>query len=175
MRRPQATTVSAARTSVSFGAEKARAFSDARRSAYSRGSSALRGVSSIAAGTTASGTIPACASSARRRGLSLASTKRGAGLFEAIGDASFGKVIRSHLHHDLVAGQHADAVLAHLARGVGDDLMSVGQHDAKRRVGQQFADRAFKLKQFFFCHYASGWGLTAGDMAQNPAKSKPNA
>src|SRR5512142_1286715 len=98
------------------------------------------------AGWTASGVMPACASKASRRGLSLASTSaRRAGLFEAIGDASLGEVIRRHFHHDLVAGQHADAVLAHLARGVGDDLMTVLKRHAECRVRQQFADGAFKL------------------------------
>jgi hypothetical protein len=33
--------------------------------------------------------------------------------------------VRGHLDQDLVARQHADAVLAHAAGGMGDDLMFV--------------------------------------------------
>src|ERR1700742_5226969 len=110
-------------------------------------------LSSIWAARTAAGTIPAWASSARRRGVSMASTNNG--LPEAIRDASLGEVIGRYLHHDLVAREHADAVLAHLAGRVRDDLVAVLQHDAKRGVGQPFADRAFEFQEFFFCHSSS--------------------
>ena len=46
-------------------------------------------------------------------------------LFESVGDTALGQIVRGHLDQDLVARQHADAVLAHAASGVGDDLMFV--------------------------------------------------
>ena len=91
----------------------------------------------------ASGMMPACARSARRRGLSLARTS--SGLAEAIGDATFGQVIGRHLDHHLVAGQHADAVLAHLAGGMGDNHVAIGAAHAEGRVGQQFARRCLRI------------------------------
>src|ERR1700691_191574 len=114
IRLPQATTVSAARI-MAPGPDQLSAarpaLRRARRNACTRGSSALSGVSSISAGQTASGVMPTWASSASRLGLALARTS--SGLFEAIGDAPLGKVIRRHLDEYLVAGQHANAVLAH--------------------------------------------------------------
>src|ERR1700678_3353734 len=135
MRRPHATTVSAARMNAArpWRAWAARAFSWANLSACRRGNSPFFSRSSIAAGMTWAGTMPACASKASRRGLSLARTS--SGLAEAIGDAPFGEVIRGHLDHHLVAGEHADAVLAHLARGMGDDLMAILQEDPEGGVG----------------------------------------
>ena len=53
------------------------AFSALRRCASARGDSLRRGVSSMSAGMTASGSTPICASSARRRGEPEASTRRG--------------------------------------------------------------------------------------------------
>src|SRR6185312_12941603 len=123
MRRPAETTVSAAKTKPSCFSATALALAVARRSAWGRGSSPFFTLSSIPAGMLPAGMMPACASSALRRGLSLARIS----LAEAIGDPPLGEVIGRHLDHDLVAGEHADAVLAHLARGVGDDLMAVLQ------------------------------------------------
>src|SRR6185312_7977742 len=135
MRRPQATTVSAASTSAPGSCfPTAAAFSIAVRSAYSRGNSCFSGVSSTSAATMRAGTIPACASSAARLGLALArtsgwgcaaATRVALRLFETVGDAALGQVIGRHLDQNLVADQHADAVLAHFARGMGDDLMFV--------------------------------------------------
>jgi hypothetical protein len=100
---------------------------------------------------------------------------KGAASAEAIGDTTLGQVVRGHLDHDLVAGQHADAVLAHLARGVGDDLMAVGQQYPECGVGQQLADRAFKFQQFFLGHSSSEKGLNGGvdrtQMKENQAES----
>src|SRR6266542_3354172 len=44
---------------------------------------------------------------------------------EAISDSALGQIVRRHLDQHLVAGQHADAILAHLAGGVTEDLMAV--------------------------------------------------
>lgn len=51
-----------------------------------------------------------------------------------------------------VAGQHADAVLAHLAGGVAKNLVVVFQTDAEHGVGEEFHHRATHFKEFFFRH-----------------------
>src|SRR5271169_5923154 len=118
----------------------------ASRVAQARGSSPRFGVSSISAGRKASGSIPAWLISASRRGEPEASTNfrrpitaarsfRQKGpttiSLEAIGDATFGQVVGRHLHQHLVAGEHADAVLAHAARRVGDDLVLILELNAE--------------------------------------------
>src|ERR1051326_2981856 len=105
----------------------------------------------MAAGSTASGVMPACASSAMRRGLSLASTSGTLISPKSISDATFGQVVRSHLDHHLVAGQHTDAVLAHLAGGMGDDHVIIGdQLHAEVRVWEEFFHDPLELQHFFF-------------------------
>src|SRR5258708_17213163 len=107
------------------------------------------------------GTMPACASRLARLGLALARTSGRAfaaatgvalRLFETIGDAALAEVIGRHLDQNLVPHQHADAVLAHLARSVGDNLMPVLELHTEGRVGKQFRDGTRKLEQFFFGH-----------------------
>src|ERR1700720_2205938 len=107
------------------------------------------------------GTIAAWASRPARLGLALARTSgRGFAaatgvalrLFETIGDAALAKVIGRHLDQNLIPHQHADAVLAHLPRGVGDNLMPVLELDPEGRVGKQLRDGPRKLEQFFFGH-----------------------
>src|SRR5216683_4649870 len=168
MRRPQATTVSAPSTNASgWRAATARALAAARRIAWSAGSSCLSGVSSRAAGSTASGSRATWRNSSRRRGEAEARTRRCEGatgrfggdmprrrLLEAEGDTAFGEVVGRHLDIDLVAGKDADAILAHLARGVREHLVVVVQLDAKHRVGQQLRDRAGEFYQILFRHPA---------------------
>src|SRR5688500_1240189 len=152
IRRPTATTVSAASTSApgSFAAT-ASAFSRAKRSAWTRGSSPLGTLSSTSAGITASGTTPMRARRSRRRGLAEASTRRIA-LLEAISDAALGQVVRGQFDQHFVAGQHADAVLAHLARGVAEDFVAILQLDAEHRIGQQLDHPSAHLEKFFLGH-----------------------
>src|SRR4051812_18084088 len=95
-----------------------------------RGVSSFSGDSSMSAGAMRSGSTPIWRSSSSLRGLALASTSwerppMPGGLLETVGDAALGQVIGRHLDQHLVACQDADAVLAHLARGVGDDLVIV--------------------------------------------------
>src|SRR6185312_11548266 len=112
----------------------------------------------MSVGRTASGTMPTCASSARRRGLALAKTS----LAEAVIDPTLGQIVRRHLDHHLVAGENADAVLAHLTRGMGDDDMAIGdQLDPEIRVGQQFLDNALEFQLFFLGH-SSSWDSVVG-------------
>src|ERR1700733_3580851 len=154
IRRPSATTVSAANMKAGLPLHSLwtlRAFSAASRTAWARGSSAFLALSSIAAGNTASGTMPAWASRARRRGLSLANTSGALISAETISDTTLGQIVWSHLDHDLVAGENADAVLAHLAGGMGDDDVVIGdQLHAEGRIGQKLFDDALELQQFFF-------------------------
>src|SRR5262249_47177201 len=62
------------------------------------------------------------------------------------------EVVRRHLDGHAVAGQGLDAVLLHLARGVGDDLVTCIELYAVARIGQNFGDQSFELDQLFFSH-----------------------
>src|SRR5579864_4315656 len=128
-------------------ASAASALARASRVAQARGSSPRFGVSSMSAGRSASGSMPAWLMSASRRGEPEASTNFGRPIttarlcrqqdplsLEAIGDATLGQVVGRHFHQHLVAGQDADAVLAHAARGVSDDLVLVLELDAEGGV-----------------------------------------
>src|SRR5205085_9962881 len=123
----------AASTSASGSlAATAFAFSRANRTACARGSSPLGTLSSTSAGMTASGVTPMRASKSRRRGLAEARISRilwvsgrsCASGHEAVGDAPLGQIVGRQLDQHFVAGQHADAVLAHLAGGVAEDFMA---------------------------------------------------
>ena len=70
----------------------------------------------------------------------------------AVGDARFAEVVGGHLDAHLVADADADEVLAHLAGNVGEDLVAVGQGDAKHRPRQYLRHRATQLNWFFFGH-----------------------
>ena len=67
-------------------------------------------------------------------------------LFESKSDPALGQIVRGHFDVDPVTGQHPDPVLAHLARGMGQNLVLVFQHDTKHRIGQQFHNRARKFQ-----------------------------
>src|SRR5580693_5840778 len=118
----------------------------ASRVAQARGSSPRFGVSSMSAGRSASGSMPAWLTSDSRRGEPEASTNFGRPItaarscrwqgsatisLEAVGDATFGEVVGRHFHQHLVAGKDADAILAHTAGRVGDDFVLVLELDAE--------------------------------------------
>src|SRR5208282_4710153 len=154
--------------------------------AQARGNSPRFGVSSMSAGRSASGSMPAWLTSASRRGEPEASTNLArpitAGLFvgaatrpsprqapsganrnfccsrslEAIRDATLGEVVGRHLHQHLVAGEHADTVLAHAARGVGDDFVLILELDAEGGVREQLRDDTGKFQEFFLHHSLPG-------------------
>ena len=67
-------------------------------------------------------------------------------------DAALGQVVRRHFERHFVASQDTDVMLAHLAAGLGDQLVSVFQRHAKARVGQDFRHGALHFNQFFFGH-----------------------
>src|ERR1700744_6496288 len=174
MRRPTATTVSADKmydpassSSPRPISSAASALARASRLAQARGSSPRFGVSSMSAGRSASGSMPAWLISGSRRGEPEASTNFGRPItaapsflqkdpatisLEAIGDTTFGQIVGRHFHQHLVAGEHSDTVLAHAARGVGDDLVLVLELDAEGGIRQQFRHHTGKFQQLFFRH-----------------------
>src|SRR5262245_2945349 len=127
-----------------MAASAASAFSVDRRRASERGCSDFFGVSSISIGIRRDGSIPAWLSRSTRRGepearMSLYFSameprppedgekpfEPSSTLLETIGDAALGQVVGGHFDENLVARQNADAVLAHAAGRVGDDLVFV--------------------------------------------------
>src|SRR5579872_199440 len=62
------------------------------------------------------------------------------------------EVVRRHLDRDAVTRQRLDAVLLHLARGVGDDFVSGIELHPIPRVGKDLGHESFKLDQFFLGH-----------------------
>lgn len=71
------------------------------------------------------------------------------GLFEAECDPTLGEVVWGHLDINTVAGQNADAVLAHFAAGMGQNNVLIIKFDAKHRVGQQLSDHATEFDHIF--------------------------
>src|ERR1700704_3189307 len=67
-------------------------------------------------------------------------------------DAPLAQVVGRQLERYVVAGQDADVVLAHLAAGVGHQLVAVFQRHAATQIGQDLVDDAAHFDQFFLCH-----------------------
>src|SRR6516162_2285538 len=98
---------------------------------------------------------PKLASALRRaaRGASAAGSRAGGTLvLVAENQPTLFEVVRGHLDRDAVAGQGLDAVLFHLAGGVGHDLVTCIELHAVARIGKDFGDQSFELDQFFFRH-----------------------
>ena len=77
-------------------------------------------------------------------------------------------------HQHLVADEHADAVLAHLARGVAEDFVIVLELDPEHRVGEQFHHAAAHFEQFFLGQtesFAFEW-IFAAPVAERARKGK---
>ncbi|MOA25395.1 hypothetical protein D3C78_1461170 [compost metagenome] len=70
-------------------------------------------------------------------------------------DATLGQIVGGHFQRNLVACQDTDVVLAHLAAGIGNQLVTVFQGHAETRVGQDFRDGTLHFNQFFFGHVQS--------------------
>src|SRR5262245_65203387 len=73
-------------------------------------------------------------------------------LLEPISNAALAEIVGRHLDQHLVAGEHADSVLAHAARRMGDDLVFVFELDAEGRVRQQLRHDTGKFQKLFLCH-----------------------
>src|SRR6266850_6496520 len=62
------------------------------------------------------------------------------------------QIVGRHLDRHPIARQRLDAVLLHLAGGVGDNFMSGIELPAVARVGKDFGHQSFELDQLFFSH-----------------------
>ena len=69
-----------------------------------------------------------------------------AGFDVAEGDAALAQVVGRQFECHLVADQDADVVLLHLARGVGDQFVTVFQRDAETGIGKDVIDDALHFK-----------------------------
>src|SRR6056297_3573423 len=110
-----------------------------------------------------SATTPICASRCLRRGLPDPRMKRMKirRLLEAVVDPTLGQIVGGHLNLHLVACQNADAVLAHLACRMCDDLMAVLKLDPECRIRQEFLDDTGKFERVFLGHGLSLLWLSA--------------
>ena len=74
----------------------------------------------------------------------------------AVDDPAAGQVIRREFDDYSVRRKDADVVLPHLATDRGQDLMTIGQLNAKHRIGQGLDHGALQLEcAFFLCHRLS--------------------
>src|ERR1700710_1461083 len=74
-------------------------------------------------------------------------------LLVAVDDPATGQVVWAQLYNHAVLREDSDVVLTHLPRDVGKYSVSVGQLNAKHRVGQSFDHCAFDLDDtVFFGH-----------------------
>jgi hypothetical protein len=89
-------------------------------------------------------------------------------LFEAVGDAALGQIVRRHLDKHLVAGQHADTVLAHPARGVRDDLMLVFELDPKVAFGSSSVTTPGNSRTSSFAIQCLSFSLKGGAKRAGP-------
>ena len=64
-------------------------------------------------------------------------------------DSTLGQIIGRHFDCDPVAGKNTDAVLLHLAGGVGKRFMPVVEPYAKPGIGQQLGHGTFEFDQIF--------------------------
>src|SRR6185437_12295549 len=67
-------------------------------------------------------------------------------------DPAFCQIVRRHLDGDAVADQHADVVLLHLARRVGQRLVPVVEVDAEASFGQALQNGPVELDEVFLGH-----------------------
>src|SRR5450759_5824389 len=74
-------------------------------------------------------------------------------LLEPVRDPASAEVVGRQLHLDLVAGQDADVVHAHLAGDMGEHFVVVVEVDPEHRVGQSLDHFAFYLDGFFFVRH----------------------
>src|SRR5690606_4555927 len=98
-------------------------------------------------------------------------------LLHAVGDATLGQVVWSHLDLDAIAGQDADVVLAHATGDVGDDLVPILQADPEGGVRQRLDDGAFKLDGIVFRHAfpmcaVRGQGVKGGNLTREGSRAQ---
>ena len=66
-----------------------------------------------------------------------------------VGDATAGEVIGAELDLDLVPGEDADVVLAHLSRDRREDVVTTVELDAEHRARQGLGDLTLDLDLLF--------------------------
>ena len=76
-------------------------------------------------------------------------------LLVSVDDTSTRKVIGAELYDDAVLGEDTDVVLAHFARDVSENDVSVCQLNAKHRVGQGLDNRSLDLDNAVFVSHIS--------------------
>ena len=72
------------------------------------------------------------------------------GLLVAVDDPATGQIVGGQLHDDAILWEDANVVLTHLARDVGEHLVSVGQLNAEHRVGQSLDNLALDFDDAVF-------------------------
>src|SRR5258705_4308264 len=96
--------------------------------------------------------LPAAELAARRRAARGSAATAGTLVLVTEDEPAFFKIIGRHLDRHPIARQRLDAVLFHLAGGVGNDLVSGIELHAITRIGEDFGDQSFELDQLFFSH-----------------------
>src|SRR6185503_14578219 len=81
--------------------------------------------------------------------LSLRIEHRRALVLVAVVDAPARDVVRRDLETHAIAGEDADAMLAHASAGVGEHARAVLEFDAELRVRQHFLDGTVHFQHFF--------------------------
>ena len=71
-------------------------------------------------------------------------------LLVAVDDTAASQVVGAQLYDHPVLRKDPDVVLTHLARNVGENLVSVAQLNAKHRVGKSFDHRSLDLDDSVF-------------------------
>ena len=128
--------------------------------------------------TIRDGVMPIRARRSRRRGDADARTSAGGAIrrgellrpgaaaagHEAVGDPALGEIVGGQFDEHLVADENADAVLAHLAGGMAEDLVIVLETHAKHRIGEQLDHLPTHFEEFFFRQAVS----LSGSIARGP-------
>src|SRR6185369_11127571 len=99
--------------------------------------------------------------------------------FVAIHDAAAVQVVGRKLDCDLVTGQYANEVLAHLSRDVRQHLVFVFQFNLEHGIRQRFYDRRHYFNRVLFAHallstqYSRDPSLRSGFRQRAPASLTP--
>src|ERR1019366_4571051 len=115
------------------------------RTGQARGAAAL--LPGRVTGGVPAGLAPQLLSGRRPRGYDRLLPRPRARLLVAEGDPSPAQVVRAQLHPHLIADQDADVELAHLAGGVGEDVLPGLEAHLEHGVGQGLDHRGIHLNR----------------------------
>ena len=76
-------------------------------------------------------------------------------LFVAICDSASVKIVRRKLDRHTIARENLDVVHAHLARDMGQNLMTILELDLEHSIGKRLDYRALKLNRIFFAQLSA--------------------